>query len=72
MSAKRIITVFGATGSQGGSVARSFLEDPKLKGIWAVRAVTRDTTKEAAKKLENAGAQLVSVSGDTSEMVRLI
>lgn len=61
MSGKKIITVFGATGSQGGSVVNTFLNDPKLKGEWNVRAVTRDTTKESAKKLESHGAEVVSV-----------
>lgn len=61
MAGKKIITVFGATGSQGGSVVNVFLHDPKLKGEWSVRAVTRDTTKESAKKLESQGAEVVSV-----------
>ena len=61
MASKRIITVFGATGSQGGSVAKIFLEDPKLTAGWTVRAVTRDTTKENAKKLQSKGAEVVSV-----------
>lgn len=60
--AKKIITVFGATGNQGGSVARTFLQDPKLKNDWTVRAVTRDTTKPAAQKLAAQGAEVVSVS----------
>lgn len=60
--AKKIITVFGATGNQGGSVVTSFLQDPKLKDDWTVRAVTRDTTKPAAQKLAAQGAEVVSVS----------
>ena len=61
MASKKIITVFGATGAQGGSVVNIFLNDPKLKSNWAVRAVTRDTTKESSKKLERQGAEVVSV-----------
>lgn len=61
MAGKRIITVFGATGAQGGSVADIFLRDPKLKPDWVVRAVTRDTTKESSKKLQSQGAEVVSV-----------
>lgn len=64
--AKKIITVFGATGNQGGSVARTFLQDPKLKADWTVRAVTRDTTKPAAQKLAAQGAQVVSGDLDSS------
>ena len=62
MANKKIITVFGATGGQGGSVADIFLHDPKLKSDWTVRAVTRNVTKESAKKLEREGAEVVSVS----------
>jgi uncharacterized protein YbjT (DUF2867 family) len=62
MSGKKIITVFGATGAQGGAVARTFLGDPKLKNSWVVRAVTRDPTKESAKKLQNDGAEVIAVS----------
>ncbi|RFU78356.1 hypothetical protein TARUN_3878 [Trichoderma arundinaceum] len=58
MAAKKIIAVIGSTGNQGGSVARIFLNDPKLKNKWTVRAITRDITKEAAKKLESQGAEL--------------
>ena len=57
----RIITVFGATGAQGGAVADTFLHDPKLKSVWTVRAVTRNTTSEAAKKLQSQGAEVVAV-----------
>lgn len=62
MASKKIITVFGATGQQGGSVVETFLNDPKLKSEWTVRAVTRDTTKASAKKLQEKGAEVVAVS----------
>jgi len=62
MSGKKLITVFGATGAQGGSVVNIFLNDPKLKSDWAVRAVTRDVAKDSAKKLKDAGAEVVAVS----------
>jgi len=45
MSSKKIITVFGATGVVGGSVAKYLLED----GQFAVRAVTRSATSDKAK-----------------------
>lgn len=60
--AKKIITVFGATGAQGGSVADIFLTDPKLTVDWTVRAVTRDISKESSKKLAARGAEVVAVS----------
>ena len=42
---KKLITVFGATGVTGGSVARYLLED----GEFAVRAITRNANSEKAK-----------------------
>jgi uncharacterized protein YbjT (DUF2867 family) len=42
-----IITVLGATGSQGGSVVTALYGNPS----WKVRAVTRNPESDAAKKL---------------------
>src|SRR5512138_550411 len=50
----KIIAVTGATGQQGGAVARKLLADG-----WKVRALTRDLNKPAAQALANAGAELV-------------
>ena len=58
----KIITVFGATGKQGGSVVRAILADPILSKEFKVRAVTRDTGKPAAKDLAAKGAVVVAVS----------
>lgn len=44
---KPIITVFGATGSQGGSVAREL----SRTGRYHIRAVTRNANSDKAKKL---------------------
>ena len=45
MAEKRLITVFGATGQVGGSVAEYLLQD----GTFAVRAVTRNADSAAAQ-----------------------
>jgi uncharacterized protein YbjT (DUF2867 family) len=50
-----IVLVTGATGAQGGSVARHLLE----RGRFAVRALTRNPDSEAARALEALGAELV-------------
>lgn len=50
----KIIAVTGATGQQGGAVARKLLADG-----WKVRALTRDLNKPAARALAEAGAELV-------------
>lgn len=58
----KIITIFGATGNQGGSVIRSILNDPALSKEFKVRGVTRDVNKPASMKLSEQGVEMVSVS----------
>ncbi|XP_073414746.1 nmrA-like family domain-containing protein 1 [Dendrobates tinctorius] len=60
MADKKVFVVFGASGAQGGSVAAALLDD----GTFEVRAVTRDTSKPAAVKLKEAGAEVVSADLD--------
>ncbi|EJD47470.1 NAD(P)-binding protein [Auricularia subglabra TFB-10046 SS5] len=55
MSGKKLITVFGATGSSGGSVAKYLLEDD----IFAVRAITRNADSPAAQALKAKGVEVV-------------
>lgn len=57
----KIITVFGATGVQGGSVIKAILADSKLANEFKIRGITRDTSKPAAQALASQGAELVSV-----------
>ncbi|KAK1759086.1 hypothetical protein QBC47DRAFT_315117 [Echria macrotheca] len=71
MASKKIITVFGATGAQGGAVANIFLRDAKLTPQWAVRAVTRDASKPAAIKLRDEGAEVVTADmNDKATLLR--
>ncbi|KAA3598730.1 MAG: NmrA/HSCARG family protein [Calditrichaeota bacterium] len=49
----KMILVSGATGKQGGAVARQLLKDG-----WKVRALTRDASQPAAKELEELGAEI--------------
>ncbi len=64
MSQKKIIVIFGATGAQGGGLARAILNDSNSE--FAVRAVTRDTNSEKAKELAAMGAEVVA--GDVDDM----
>ena len=57
MSQKKIIVVFGATGAQGGGLARAILNDPNSE--FAVRAVTRDPLSDNSKALAAMGAEVV-------------
>lgn len=62
MAAKKILTVFGATGAQGGGVITTFLGNAQLKNDWVLRGVTRDVSKDSAKKLSAQGVEVVAVS----------
>ncbi|XP_077043012.1 nmrA-like family domain-containing protein 1 isoform X3 [Agelaius phoeniceus] len=60
MAGKKLIVVFGATGAQGGAVARALLDD----GSFKVRAVTRSPRKKEAEELRRRGAELVKADQD--------
>ena len=62
MSDSKVIAVVGATGAQGGGVARAILADPG--GGFAVRALTRDPESDAAKALAGLGAEVVQADVD--------
>lgn len=66
----KLITVFGATGNQGGSVIRAILADPKLKSEFRIRGVTRDPSKRAAEELKKMGVEVVNVRMLTSTLQR--
>ena len=52
----KIIAVTGATGNQGGSVAKFLLQYPKE---YTVRALTRDPESENARALSKLGAEVI-------------
>jgi hypothetical protein len=67
MADKKIIAVLGSTGSQGGGLCRAILADSA--GGFACRAITRDTSKDKAKALAAAGAEVVK--GDLDDVESL-
>ncbi len=68
MAEKKIIAIMGATGMQGGGLARAILRDPKSQ--FAVRAIPRDVDSEKAKELARLGAELVSADIDDPESLK--
>ena len=64
MSTPLTVLVSGATGNQGGAVARALI----AKGH-KVRALTRNTTSPSAKQLEALGAELVQSDLDNPESI---
>ncbi len=65
--AKKTIAVIGATGQQGGGLARAILANPKQE--FAARAVTRQPDSEKARALAAAGAEVVA--GDLDDPASL-
>ncbi len=63
-STKKLLTVFGATGNQGGSLIRTILKTPSLNSKYALRGVTRDTSKAAAQELAKQGVDVVRADLD--------
>jgi len=64
--AKKLIVVVGATGNQGGSVARRFLQDPQ----YAVRGLTRNPESPASKELAALGAEMVKAELEDVESLK--
>ena len=58
MSSQRLLVVLGATGNQGGSVIKTFLEHPQYK----IRGLTRNTSSDKAKALTEQGVEMVSAN----------
>jgi uncharacterized protein YbjT (DUF2867 family) len=67
MSDGKVIAVVGATGAQGGGVARAILADPG--GGFSLRALTRDPSKDSAKALADQGAEVVQCDIDDEASV---
>ncbi|KAG9186923.1 hypothetical protein G6011_10031 [Alternaria panax] len=64
--AKKLVVVTGATGVQGGSVARELLKT----GDWHVRAVTRNPNGEKAQKLAAAGMEVVQGNYEDEDSIK--
>ncbi len=65
---KKIVAVVGATGAQGGGLARAILDDKSSQ--FAVRALTRDPNSDKAKALADAGAEVVAADIDDVKSLR--
>ena len=63
----KIIAVAGATGNQGGAVARKLL----AAGGWKVRALTRNPDQPAARALAARGAEVVKADLDDHHAIAL-
>ncbi len=64
----KIISVLGATGTQGGGLARAILDDSD--GPFRLRALTRNPDSDAARALAEAGADVVEADLDDVASLR--
>ncbi|KAE8378919.1 hypothetical protein BDV26DRAFT_280683 [Aspergillus bertholletiae] len=67
----KLITIFGATGNQGGSVINHILADPQLSAEFKIRGITRDPTKPAAQELQKRGVEVVTANLNSVESLRI-
>ena len=70
MATKKIIVIFGATGAQGGGLARAILHDSNSEFV--VRAITRDPSSDKAKELLRLGAEVVAADIDDAENMKQV
>lgn len=68
MADTKIIAIAGATGAQGGGLARAILSDPGTP--FRVRALTRDPGSDKARALAAQGAEIVAADVDDAESLR--
>ena len=68
MTEKKIVAIVGATGGQGGGLARAILHDPS--GGFSVRALTRRTGSDPALALARHGAEVVFADLDRVETLK--
>lgn len=61
MSSTKLVTVYGATGQQGGSVINSLLENKS--GEFAIRAITRNPQSDKSTALASRGVEVVKGDG---------
>lgn len=68
MAGRKIVAVAGATGAQGGGIARAILSDKG--GGFSVRALTRNVKSDKAKELAGQGAEVVAADLDDVESLK--
>jgi uncharacterized protein YbjT (DUF2867 family) len=68
MSESRLIAIAGATGAQGGGLARAILDQPDSG--FRLRALTRDPKSDKAKALAARGAAVVAADLDDATSLR--
>lgn len=66
----KLLTVFGATGVQGGSVIKAMLAHPTLSKEYKLRGITRDPSKPSGQALTSKGVEAVKGDLDDPESLK--
>jgi uncharacterized protein YbjT (DUF2867 family) len=70
MTTKKVLTVFGATGNQGGSVIDVILSESTLREKYAIRGITRHTSSTSAQALTEKGVEMFSANANDGNSLR--
>lgn len=70
MSSRKLLTIFGATGNQGGSVIDAVLDRPELQQKYSLRGITRDPASGKSKALSDKGVEMVKANLDDVESLK--
>ena len=70
MSSGKLLTIFGATGNQGGSVIDAILARPELKEKYSLRGITRDPASGKSKALSDQGIEMVQADLNDAESLQ--
>ncbi|KAI0145171.1 NmrA-like family-domain-containing protein [Xylariaceae sp. FL1272] len=69
----KLLTVFGATGQQGGAIIDYVLATPSLSSTFFLRGITRDASKKSAIALKDRGVEVIEADlNDTSTLTRAV
>ena len=58
MSSKEVLTIFGVTSNQGGSIINLVLARPDLAAKYSLRGITRSLTSDKSQTLTSNGIEL--------------
>ncbi|KAK3166644.1 hypothetical protein OEA41_009769 [Lepraria neglecta] len=68
---RKLLTVFGATGQQGGNLIDYTLSNPELSRAYKIRGITRDPSKPAAVEFQERGVEMVKADMDDEASLKL-
>ena len=70
MSSSKLLTIFGSTGNQGGSVIDLVLSRPELQQKYRLRGITRNASSASAKSLAQKSVEMVSANVNDLESIK--